>query len=269
MDGAIHSEPERPLIRTGPIELRDLGPNGRPLGTPDDCYDNSPWELHRGELVKTMSGHLIHCDVTLIVGSLFSTHARDDCMALVDIYCVLDDALGASRRAPDVVLAHEVRSTEDGPLRGIPILAVEVRAPQSKKHLDEKVKLYIEHDWPNIWLVHTERHEVEVRQKGVAPVVYRPGASVPLPPELDKYGLSAVPVNALFDKREAAKYTQEWVATRERARALLEVLPARGLDVPSYARERISSCADLDTLQGWFTLALTAKNVDDFVKGMG
>lgn len=50
----------RPPRNTGPIELRDFGPTGRRLGTAADCYDGSPWELHRGELVEAMGGKDLH-----------------------------------------------------------------------------------------------------------------------------------------------------------------------------------------------------------------
>lgn len=141
MDGAIHTKPVHPLVRTGPIEQRDRGPNGRPLGTPEDCYGGSPWELHRGELVKTMSAHEIHSTAMLIVSTLFAVHSRESCMAFVDVYCILDDAQGESRRAPDVVLTHHIETLRGEPLRGIPILAVEICPTQSKRHLEEKVKL--------------------------------------------------------------------------------------------------------------------------------
>jgi Uma2 family endonuclease len=285
MDGAIHSEPERELIRTGPIELRDVGPNGRKLGTPADCEDDdTPWELHRGELVERPVSHEIHSVVMTVLGGLFLNHVRDGYSVLIDIHCVLDDAHGESRRAPDVVIAHEIKNPKGEALRGIPVLAVEVRATQGKKHLEEKVKLYLEHDWPTVWNVHTERREVEVVRPGVASVTYRPGASVPLPPELDKYGLSLMPVTAFFDMNEASKYIDQWVRTdgfndgrtvgfndgraRERANSLLDVLAARSLNVPLAIRERITSCTDIDTLQRWFALALTTTNVDMFVQGM-
>lgn len=281
MDGAIHSEPERELIRTGPIELRDFGPNGRRLGTPADCEDDdTPWELHRGELVERPVSHEIHSIVTGILTNLFGSHLRDGYNAMPDIHCVLDDRHGESRRAPDVVIARTIKNPKNEALRGIPVLAVEVRATQGKKHLEEKVKLYIEHDWPTVWNVHTERREVEVVRQGLASVTYRRGASVPLPKELDKYGLSSMPVTAFFDVNEASKYIDQWVhanghtngyndgRARERANSLLDVLLARQLDVPRSARERILSCTDLDVLQRWFTLALTATHIDGFVKGM-
>jgi hypothetical protein len=277
MDGAMHTDPERPLRRTGPIELRDSGPTGRKLGTPEDCEDeDTPWELHRGELVERPVSHDIHSIVMAILSALFSNHVHDGYTVMSDIHCVLDDEYGESRRAPDVAIMHKLINPKNEAYRGIPVLAVEVRAAQSKRYIEEKVKLYLEHDWPEVWIVHTERHEVEVLRRGVASVVYRPGAQVPLLPELDKYGLSSMPVTAFFDTEEASKYIDQWVAAKghangraqERARALLDVLLARGLDAPADVRARISSCTELDLLQRWFTLALTAANVDEFVKGM-
>ncbi|HRI62615.1 MAG TPA: Uma2 family endonuclease [Polyangium sp.] len=302
MDGAIHTESEngRPLVRTGPIELRDVGPNGRPLGTPDDCCDDSPWELHRGELVERLMAYDIHALVIAVLSALFGVHARDNYTAMADIDCVLDDEFGESRRAPDVAIVHDLKPKNEA-YRGTPVLAVEVRASQSKKYLEEKVKLYLEHDWPIVWIVHTERREVEVLQKGLASVVYRPGASVPLLPVLDKYGLSHVPVDAFFDRAEASKYIESWVQAKgrasgfadgrasgladgrasgladgrasgladgrakERANAVLDILTARRFDISAELRERILSCNDLDTLQCWFTQALTATNVNELI----
>ncbi len=286
MDGAIHSESEndRPLVRTGPIELRDVGPNGRPLGTPEDCYDDSPWELHRGELVERLRSNAIHSIVITNLGALFSVHARDHYTIMPKIDCVLDDEFGESRRTPDVAIVHELKPKNEA-YRGTPVLAVEVRASQSKKYLEEKVKLYLEHDWPIVWIVHTERREVEVLQKGLASVVYRPGASVPLLPVLDKYGLSHMPVDAFFDQAEASKYIDGWVQAKgrasgfadgrasgfadgrakERANAVLDILTARRFDISAELRERILSCNDLDTLQCWFTQALKATNVNELI----
>ncbi len=298
MDGALYvSDPERELIRTGPIELRDVGPNGRKLGTPDDCYEDSPWELHRGELVEKPVSNDIHSLAIIFSGTLFRNHARDDYSVMSDVYCVLDDERGASRRAPDTVLVKQVVNPKGDPYRGIPILAVEIRATQSKKNLDEKVVLYLEHDWPTVWLVHTERREVEVVKKGLASVVYRIGTHVPLVPELDKYGLTSVPVSAFFDHAEGLEYTAGWVHAHgrasgfvdgrasgfvdghasgvvdgrihERAGALLDLLGARGFVVTPHVRERVLSCGDLDQLQRWFLLAATVTNLDAFVAGLG
>ncbi|HVK64531.1 MAG TPA: Uma2 family endonuclease, partial [Polyangium sp.] len=156
-------------------------------------------------------------------------------------------------------------------------LAVEIRGTQSKKYLEEKVKLYLEHDWPEVWIVHAERHEVEVLRRGVASVVYRPGAEVPMIPALDKYGLTTLPVTAFFDQREVSRYTDEWVEkrgeargqTRARVEAVLEFLEARGFELPVKTRDRITACTDVATLKRWLVLAATATSASAFANAIG
>ena len=89
-----------------------------------------------------------------------------------------------------------------------------------------------------MWIVHAERQELEVLQPGVGSVVYRRGTEVPLPLELDKYGLATMPVTALFDEREASRFNDEWEGVQTRAQTIVEVLRARGLAVPEYVRAR-------------------------------
>jgi len=220
--------------------------------------------------------HDIHAIVMVLLSALFHLHVRRGYSVLSDIHCVLDDAFGQSRRAPDVAIAHEVTNPKGDALYGTPVLAVEIRATQSRKYLEEKVKLYIEHDWPTVWIVHTERHEVEVVRKGLASVVYRPGTNVPLIPELDTYGLTSLPVAAFFDERLAPSYTHEWVRAKGEAQgvaqgmstSLLTGLIARGWDGPAAVRRQITSCPDSDQLQRWLKLAFTATNAAEFIKAM-
>jgi hypothetical protein len=265
--------PVRPPRDTGPIELRDFGPTGRRLGTAADCYDGSPWELHRGELWDQMGSKDIHGVVMALLAALFRTHARPGLTVMTDVYCDLSDATGASLRAPDVVLVGDLATPKDEVYTGTPILAVEVRATQSKRYLEEKVKLYLEHDWPCTWIVHAERHEVEVIQRGTGAVVYRPGAEVPLAPELDRHGLSALPVAAFFDQEAAHPFNDGWVAARARARAtaeaVLAVLGARGLGISGAARARVLACRDEDDLGHWLVLAATASSGEAFVAAIG
>lgn len=262
---------------TGPIELRDLGPNGRPLGTRADCYDGSPWELHRGELVRQMSSNGIHSILMFLLGTLFRTHARDDHDVYGDVYCELIDSDGTlSLRAPDVVLARSVKRLKDGPFQGIPILAVEIRATQSKKQLEEKVKLYLEHDWPCIWLVHADRREIEIVTPDAAPVVYRHGTDVPLVPELDKYELKRIPVAALFDKEKFKSFCDGWVhqlaaaraRAQERARSLRSVLDARKFVVATDVYQRIVTTKDIEALERWLVLAATATSAEAFERSV-
>ncbi|WP_432930529.1 hypothetical protein ACQPZZ_08600 [Microbispora sp. CA-135349] len=84
--------------------------------------------------------------------------------------------------------------------------------------------------------------------------------------------------SADYEKVIGDRYFSEWVNKgleqgREQGReegraegeieAILAVLDARGLDIPSEARERISRCSDLHILGKWIRRAATATSVDD------
>jgi hypothetical protein len=266
----------RPLRNTGPLEVRDYGPNGRKLGTLADCYDDSPWELHRGELVEQMASKDIHGILMALIASLFRTHARPGLTVMTDVYCDLSDAEGASLRAPDVALVSGLARPKDDFFRGTPIVAVEIRGTQSKKYLDEKVKLYLEHDWPCTWIVHANRDEIEICEPDKAPVVYRPGSDVPLVPELSKYGLAAVPTAALFDEAELSRYADGWVKAKSyaegqacgRAAAVLDVLAARGLVISDEDWQCVAECTDAALVGRWLALAATAPDAATFTHGM-
>jgi hypothetical protein len=214
----------------------------------------------------------IHGVLMALLAALLRTHARPGLTVMTDVYCDLSDAEGPSLRAPDVVLVGDLSKPKNEAYTGTPILAIEVRGTQSKRYLEEKVKLYLEHDWPSIWIVHAERQEIEVLQPGAGSVVYRRGSVVSLLPELDKHGLTAVPVAALFDESEASRFNDEWVQTRERTqtmqRAILEVLRARGLDVPEGVRARVLATGDIATLERWLALAATAPSVEAFARAI-
>jgi Uma2 family endonuclease len=263
MEGILVHKPRN----TGPLELRDHGPSGRRLGTFDDCYDGSPWELHRGELVEQVRAKDIHSILMALVAALFRTHARQGLTVMTDVYCDLSDENGPSLRAPDVVLVEGLGKGKDDNYHGTPMVAVEIRGTQSKRYLEEKVKLYQEHGWPCTWIVHPDREEIEVVRPALASVTYRRAASLPLVPELDKYGLAAMPVSAFFDEVQFAQYCDGWVATRGRlegaARMLLTVLGARGLRISAEQRQRVSACTDADQLEEWVTCAATASSVDE------
>lgn len=214
---------------------------GRRLGTPADCYDGSPWELHRGELVEQMGSKDLHGIVMALVAALFRTHARDGLTVMTDVYCDLSDESGPSLRAPDVVVVGDLARPRNEAYQGKPILAVEIRGTQSKRYLEEKVKLYLDHDWPTVWIAHAERGEVEVISPGSGAVVYRQGSEVPLVGALNKYGLRAIPVTALFDDRETSRFNDGWVRERARAEVSVETLGrqfARRLGRPLAAAER-------------------------------
>lgn len=264
--------PARPPRDTGPLALRDYGPTGRRLGTAADCYDGSPWELHRGELWEQMGSKDIHAIVVALLAALFRTHARPGATVMMDVYCELTDAENDSVRAPDIVVVNDLAEPKDANYTGTPALAVEVRGTQSKRYLEEKVKLYLEHEWPCTWIVHAERQEVEVLRPGCASVTYRRGTSVPLPMELGYHELGALPVAAVFDEEEARRYNDGWVAARvraaeraaERARSVLAALTARGFDVPDDTKARVLACQNEEELARWLMLAVTAPSAEAF-----
>lgn len=262
---ALRSSPPR---NTGPIEVRDHGPSGRRLGNIDDCYDGSPWELHRGELVQQLGSKDIHGILMALITALFRTHARRGITVMTDVYCDLSDPDSPSLRAPDIALVSGLERPRDDVFRGVPIVAVEVRGTQSKRYLDEKVKLYLEHGWPCTWLVHAHRSEVEVVTPGSAPVIYRPGSEVPLVPELSAYDLAAVPVTALFDEIELARYNDGWVQARARAAAILDFLAARGIELPEEHHTRVAATRDPALLTAWLTAAATAPDAATFIHAL-
>ena len=211
----------------------------------------------------------IHGIVMALLAALFRTHARPGFTVMTDVYCDLSDAESDSLRAPDVVLVGDLSTPKDEVYAGTPILAVEIRGTQSKHYLKEKVKLYLEHDWPCTWIAHVERQELEVVRPAVGSVIYQLNAIVPLVPELDKHGLSALPVKAIFDEREAARFNDEWVAARTQAQAVLDVLRARGIEVQEAVKARILASGDLEALQRWLVLAATVPSWEAFAKGIG
>jgi hypothetical protein len=254
---------------TGPIELRDFGPTGRRLGTAADCYDGSPWELHRGELWEQMGSKDVHGIVMALVAALFRTHARPGLTVMTDVYCDLSDAVEDSVRAPDVALVSGLTPPKDEIFTGTPILAVEVRGTQSKRYLEEKVKLYLEHDWPCTWIVHAERGEVVVVRPGVGSVVYpRSSGAVPLVPELDHHGLAALPAAALFDEDEARRFNDGWVEARTKAHTVLAVAAARGLKLGDRARRQVLAALDVARLDRWIVLAATATSGEAFERDL-
>jgi hypothetical protein len=256
-----------PPTKVGPVELRDVGPTGRRLGTSEDCYDGSPWELHRGELVEQMQGEAIHSVMVPRFAALFRTHARDGLTVMMDVYCDLSDATGPSLRVPDVTLVGDLSTPRNDYYRGTPILAVEVRGTQSKRYLEEKVKLYLEHDWPAVWIANAERREVEVVTPGIASVTYRVGTEVPFPADLDKYGLGAVPVAAFFD-RETSRFNDGWAKATGRAQAILDVLDARKIMIPADLHARIAGCSDPALIDRWLVQAATCADAAAFVKAI-
>ncbi|WP_328938457.1 hypothetical protein [Streptomyces tauricus] len=55
---------------------------------------------------------------------------------------------------------------------------------------------------------------------------------------------------------------------QSRAEDIVRLLTLRGIDIPEAARERITGCADLETLGTWFDRAVTATDVEELFADM-
>jgi hypothetical protein len=67
--------------------------------------------------------------------------------------------------------------------------------------------------------------------------------------------------------RELAAQHEQLGEARGEAMAVLTVLGARGVAVPTDVRELILACTDLAQLETWLRRACTATNIDDVIEG--
>lgn len=70
-------------------------------------------------------------------------------------------------------------------------------------------------------------------------------------------------VDLSFFRSETSQRLRTEGHIESRAEDILLVLTERGLDIPEAARERITTCTDLDTLRTWLTRAVTADTAED------
>ncbi len=74
------------------------------------------------------------------------------------------------------------------------------------------------------------------------------------------------PVNSPFAREHfgrGKKEGREEGKAEEAVRSVMLVLTARGFDLPDDVRTRITTCTDLDRLEGWLTRAATVQTLDD------
>ena len=72
-----------------------------------------------------------------------------------------------------------------------------------------------------------------------------------------------VAVDLSFYKSYIAEEIRDEGRAEGRAEDILAVLAERGIDVPEEARQRITSCSDLEILQRWLLRAVTAPSADE------
>ncbi|MBD0745616.1 hypothetical protein [Streptomyces sp. CBMA152] len=66
-----------------------------------------------------------------------------------------------------------------------------------------------------------------------------------------------------FFKSPISEEIRDEGRAKGRAEDTLRLLERRGVEVPDEARERITTCDDLDTLSRWFDLAITATTIEE------
>jgi hypothetical protein len=76
-------------------------------------------------------------------------------------------------------------------------------------------------------------------------------------------------VDLSFFRSETSQRLRAEGRAEGRAEDILLILTERGLDIPDTARERITTCTDLDTLRTWLTRAVTADAAEDLFTEAG
>jgi Uma2 family endonuclease len=178
-------------------------------------------------------------------------------------------------RAPDIAVGDV--PDEPGWIAGIPPLAVEYAGVgQEEDDLQKKIEAMILTGTRWVWVVRlTGERRVEVHQKGKPPRTLKPGAELRAPGVLK----NAIPVEALFDRDASRRATLKNLLQREgyesleavrdagrieaRAASLLDVLAARGIDVPEGVRARITACRDGVQVEAWMQRARVAHRLAD------
>lgn len=72
-----------------------------------------------------------------------------------------------------------------------------------------------------------------------------------------------MPVDLSFFRSETSQRLRAEGRAEGRAEDVLLILDTRGIEVTEAARERITSCTDLDALRTWLTRAVTVDTADD------
>ncbi|MEU6505380.1 hypothetical protein [Streptomyces sp. NPDC046942] len=74
---------------------------------------------------------------------------------------------------------------------------------------------------------------------------------------------SLVAVDLSFFKSSLAEELRDEGRAKAKVEAVLRLLDRRGVEIPDEARERVTSCDDLDLLNAWFDRAITATSASE------
>jgi Uma2 family endonuclease len=127
------------------------------------------WELYRGELIKVSPSGGRHGQLSVKIGRLVEKFVEAPKLAVV---CGAETGFILARnpdtvRAPDVSFVKKTRIPSEGVPDGFwpfaPDLAVEVVSPgDSAQELSEKIKDYLDHGVPLIWVVYPKTKSIAV-----------------------------------------------------------------------------------------------------------
>lgn len=170
-------------------------------------------------------------------------------------------------RAPDVSVGVP---DQIGWIAGVPPLAVEYAGSgQDEARLQDKIADLLEAGTRWVWVVRLlGPRRVEVYQRGQEPEIKVTGDQLLAPGILQ----NPVRAEALWDRQAAHEGTlrnllqragyESVDAVREegRARAVLEVLAARGISVDEVARARVLACRDAATLTSWIARSVSVSS---------
>ncbi len=142
------------------------------------------WELYRGELIKVSPSGGRHGQLSIKIGRLIEEFVAARKLGVV---CGAETGFMLARnpdtvRAPDVSFVRQERISKEGVPDGFwpfaPDLAVEVVSPSdSTKELSEKLKDYLDHGVPLIWVIYPKTKTVIVHtQNGLQKL--QPGSTL-------------------------------------------------------------------------------------------
>jgi len=130
---------------------------------PEDAGDGIRYELLDGAIIMTPSPGVAHQAVVGGIWRLLDDEAPDGLRVFVaplDVYLPTEDIL-----EPDVLVVDETAIVEDKIQGGVPLLAVEVLSPSSRRRdVGDKLTAYRDAGVPSYWVVDPVRPRLQVWQ---------------------------------------------------------------------------------------------------------
>jgi len=233
----------------------------------DQLRSGDPYELSDGHAIHVAPAAGRHADATTRGAHALSTDP-DVTSAGVDVgYSPEPGTL----RAPDIAIGNV--PTEPGWVQGAPPLAVEYAdTGQDEDELQRKIEDLLRAGTKYLWVVRLAgARRVEIYEQGRPMRLALPGQQLLAPGVLR----NPVLVEALYDPEASMDAALcnllqrrgyddlDAVRAESKAEALLEILAARGIDVPAEVQHRIRSCADAAQVSRWLARAVKIERIEE------